>query len=154
MGNFYCKFYLFVNLGEEVNKVLKLFEYVVIEGRNFLVFFLLNEFGFCRLIRIVCEVFYFRGSQIVGVLEYFDVYFFENGLKSKFVEFIGNRFNIIFYNFVVVFYYRSYIQDFFLKWLILNCFFQVVFKDIVEFVYFVGIRVFGIFDKIVIGFFF
>lgn len=151
MGNYYCKLYLF---GEEVNKVLKLFEYVVIEGRNLLVFFFLNNFGFCRLTRIVCEVFYFYGSQTVGVFEYFDVYFFESGVESKLVEFIGNRFNIIFYNFVVVFYYKSYIQDFFFKWFLLNRLFQFVVKDIVEFVYLVGVRVFGILDKIVIGFFF
>ena len=32
MGNFYCKLHLLVNLGEEANKALKLFEHVATEG--------------------------------------------------------------------------------------------------------------------------
>lgn len=34
MGNFYCKLHLLVNLGEEANKALKLFEHAATEGRN------------------------------------------------------------------------------------------------------------------------
>lgn len=39
MGNFYCKLHLLVNLGEEANKALKLFEQAATESRNPLAFF-------------------------------------------------------------------------------------------------------------------
>ena len=96
MGNFYCKLHLLVNLGEEANKALKLFEHAAIEGRNPLAFLSSNESGSCRLTRTACEAFHPRGSQTAGVSEDFDVHLSENGLESKLVEFIGNRFNITF----------------------------------------------------------
>jgi len=129
MGNFYCKLHLLVNLGEEANKALKLFEYAATEGRNPLAFLSSNESGSCRLTRTACEAFHPRGSQTAGVSEYFDVHLSENGLESKLVEFIGNRFNIIFYNSAAVFYHRSHIQDFLFKWPTPNRLLQVVSKD-------------------------
>ena len=45
MGNFYCKLHLLVNLGEEANKALKLFEHAATEGRNPLAFLSSNESG-------------------------------------------------------------------------------------------------------------
>ena len=95
-GNFYCKLHLLVNLGVEANKALKLFEHAATEGRNPLAFLSSYESGSCRLTRTACEAFHTRGSQTAGVSEYFDVHLSENGLESKLVEFIGNRFNIIF----------------------------------------------------------
>lgn len=154
MGNFYCKLHLLVNLGEGANKALKLFEHAATEGRNPLVFLSSNESGSCRLTRTAREAFHPRGSQTAGVSEYFDVHLSENGLESKLVEFIGNRFNIIFYNSAAVFYHRSHIQDFLLKWPTPNHLLQVVSKDIVEPVYLAGIRALGILDKIVTGPFF
>ena len=103
MGNFYCKLHLLVNLGEEANKALKLFEHAATEGRNPLAFLSSNESGSCRLTRTACEAFHPHGSQTAGVSEYFDVHLSENGVESKLVEFIGNRFNIIFYNSAAVF---------------------------------------------------
>ena len=154
MGNFYCKLHLLVNLGEEANKALKLFEHAAIEGRNPLAFLSSNESGSCRLTRTACEAFHPRGSQTAGVSEDFDVHLSENGLESKLVEFIGNRFNITFYNSAAVFYHRSHIQDFLLNWPTPNRLLQVVSKDIVEPVYLTGIRALGILDKIVTGPFF
>ena len=49
MGNYYCKLHLLVNLGEEANKALKLFEHGAMEGRNSLAFLSSNESGSCRL---------------------------------------------------------------------------------------------------------
>ena len=154
MGNFYCKLHLLVNLGEEANKAFKLFEHAAIEGRNPLAFLSSNESGSCRLTRTACEAFHPRGSQTAGVSEDFDVHLSENGLESKLVEFIGNCFNITFYNSAAVFYHRSHIQDFLLNWPTPNRLLQVVSKDIVEPVYLTGIRALGILDKIVTGPFF
>ena len=154
MGNFYCKFHLLVNLGEEANKALKLFEHAATEGRNPLAFLSSNESGSCRLTRTACEAFHPRGSQTAGVSEYFDVHLSKNGLESKLVEFIGNRFSVIFYNSAAAFYHRGHIQDFLLKWPTPNRLLQVVSKDIVEPVYLAGIRALGILDKIGTGPFF
>ena len=152
--NFYCKLHLLVNLGEEANKALKLFEHAATEGRNPLAFLSSNESRSCRLTRTACEAFHPRGSQTAGVSEYFDVHLSENGLESKLVEFIGNRFNIIFYNSAAVFYHKSHIQDFLFKWPSPNRLLQLVAKDIVEPVYLAGVRALGILDKIVTGPFF
>ena len=65
-------------------------------------------------------------------------------MESKLVEFNVNRFNIISYNSAAVFYHRSHIQDFLLKWPTPNRLLQVVSKDIVEPVYLAGIRALGI----------
>ena len=154
MGNFYCKLHLLVNLGKEANKALKLFEHAATEGRNPLAFLSSNESGSCRLTRTACEAFHPRGSQTAGVSEYFDVHLSENGVESKLVEFIRNRFNIIFYNSAAVFYHKSHIQDFLFKWPSPNRLLQLVAKDIVEPVYLAGVRALGILDKIVTGPFF
>lgn len=135
MGNFYCKLHLLVNLGEEANKALKLFEQAATESRNPLAFLSSNESGSCRLTRTACEAFHPRGSQTAGVSEYFDVHLSENGVESKLVEFIGNRFYIIFYNSAAVFYHKSHISDFLFKWPSPNRLLQLVAKDIVEPVY-------------------
>ena len=135
MGNFYCKLHLLVNLGEEANKALKLFEQAATEGRNPLAFLSSNESGSCRLTRTACEAFHPRGSQTAGVSEYFDVHLSENGVESKLLEFIGNRFYIIFYNSAAVFYHKSHIPDFLFKWPSPNRLLQLVAKDIVEPVY-------------------
>ena len=135
MGNFYCKLHLLVNLGEEANKALKLFEQAATEGRNPLAFLSSNESGSCRLTRTAEEAFHPRGSQTAGVSEYFDVHLSENGVESKLVEFIGNRFYIIFYNSAAVFYHKSHIPDFLFKWPSPNRLLQLVAKDIVEPVY-------------------
>ena len=135
MGNFYCKLHLLVNLGEEANKALKLFEQAATESRNPLAFLSSNESGSCRLTRTACEAFHPRGSQTAGVSEYFDVHLSENGVESKLVEFIGNRFYIIFYNSAAVFYHKSHIPDFLFKWPSPNRLLQLVAKDIVEPVY-------------------
>ena len=135
MGNFYCKLHLLVNLGKEANKALKLFEHAATEGRNPLAFLSSNESGSCRLTRTACEAFHPRGSQTAGVSKYFDVHLSENGVESKLVEFIGNCFNIIFYNSAAVFYHKSHIPDFLFKWPSPNRLLQLVAKDIVEPVY-------------------
>ena len=135
MGNFYCKLHLLVNLGKEANKALKLFEHAATEGRNPLAFLSSNESGSCRLTRTACEAFHPRGSQTAGVSEYFDVHLSENGVESKLVEFIGNRFYIIFYNSAAVFYHKRHIPDFLFKWPSPNRLLQLVAKDIVEPVY-------------------
>ena len=134
---------------------LKLFEHAATEGRNPLAFLSSNESGSRRLTRTACEAFYAGGSQTAGVSEYFDVHLSENGVESKLVEFIGNRFNIIiFYNSAAVFYHKSHIQDFLFKWPSPNPLLQLGAKDIVEPVYLAGVRAYGILDKIVTGPFF
>ena len=82
------------------------------------------------------------------------MHLFENGVQSKLVEFIGNRFNIVFYNSAAVFYLKSHIQDFLFKWPSPNRLLQLVAKDIVEPVYLAGVRALGILHKIVTGPFF
>ena len=154
MGNFYCKLHLLVNMGEEANKALQIFEHASTEGRNPLAFFSASESGSCRLTRTACEALHPRGSQTAGVSEYFNVHLAEIGLENNLVEFIENRFNIIFYNSAAVFYHRSHIQDFLLKWLSPNRLLQVVSRDIVELVYLAGVRALGILDKVVTGPFF
>ena len=143
-----------MNLGEEANKALKLFEHAATESRNPLAFLSSNESGSCRLTRTACEAFHPHGSQTAGVSEYFDVHLSENGVESKLVEFIGNLFNIIFYSSAAVFYHNSHIQDFLFKWPSPNRLLQLVAKDIVEPVYLAGVRALGILDKIVTGPFF
>ena len=65
MGNFYCKLHLLVNLGEEANKALKLFEHAATEGRNSLAFLSSNESGSCRLTRTACEAFHPREVRLL-----------------------------------------------------------------------------------------
>ena len=56
---------------------------------------------------------------------------------------------IVFYNSAALFYHKSHIQDFLLKWLSPNRLLQLVAKDIVEPVYLAAVRALGILDKIV-----
>ena len=154
MGNFYCKMHLLVNMAEEANKALKIFEKAATEGQNPFAFGS-SDSGAGRLTRTSCEAFHPRGSQNAGAASEFNAYLNEVGAeKNWMVQFIGNRFNILFYNSAAVFFHKEHIEEFLTKLPSLNRLQQAVLKDITEAVNLAGIRALGILDKVVTGPFF
>ena len=115
MGNFYCKMHLLVNMAEEANKALKIFEKAATEGQNPFAFGS-SDSGAGRLTRTSCEAFHPRGSQNAGAASEFNAYLNEVGAeKNWMVQFIGNRFNILFYNSAAVFFHKAHIEEFLTK---------------------------------------
>ena len=51
------------------------------------------------------NVFHILGSDECGVASYFDSSLKFDNLKSKFASFVGNRFNIAFYNAAALYYH-------------------------------------------------
>ena len=94
--------HILVNLAEEANKALKSFEQAVAEGVNPFAFVSQDESETSRFVRTSVQAFHERGSQT----EHF------NEDKVYLIEFIGNRFNILFYNGAAVLYHKDHVDDF------------------------------------------
>ena len=106
--------HILVNPDEEASKALKIFEKASVDGANLFAFVTQNELGTCRFVRTSVQAFHEQGRQTAGEPKSFQAQIQENFNKNKahLIEFIGNKFNILFYNGAAVFYHRTHIDDF------------------------------------------
>ena len=114
MANYYCKLHLLANFATETDKVLKSFERMLLTDDYDTVFaFNTKESCAARLVRTGCKAFQVRGSDEAGVASYFNSFLSGRNEKSFLVPFIGNRFNILFYNAAALYYHSDAVKDFF-----------------------------------------
>ena len=104
-----------------------------------------------RLVRTTCKAFHSRGSQQSGVASHFNSFLAGKNDKSYLENFIGNRFNILFYNATAVYYHREEISSFVKAWHNPNNLLKAVFKDISNELFLSEVRALGIVDKLVTG---
>ena len=131
MANYYCKLHLLANFASETDKVLKSFEELLLTDEIEQIFsFKTRESSAARLVRTSCKAFHVRRSDEAGVASYFDSFLNGRGEKSLLVPFIGNRFNILFYNAGAVYYHADAIKEFFKAWPDPNKLLKAVNEDI------------------------
>ena len=152
MANFFCKLHLLANFATETDKVLKSFEKIILSDSHENVFaFNTRESGATRLIRTACKAFHSRGSDEAGVAGYFDSFLAGQNKKSLFVPFIGNRFNILYYNAAALYFHFDSICSFLNSWPNPNHLLKAVKEDVNNSVFLAEARALGIVDKLVTG---
>ena len=82
MANFFCKLHLLANFATECDKVLKLFEEMMLEGYNPVYAFNTKESGGVRCVRTACKAFHERGCDKSGVGGHFESFLSGMGQKS------------------------------------------------------------------------
>ena len=152
MGNFYCKLHLLANFASETDKVLKEFESLILHQNYSPEFvFATKESGVARLVRTTCKAFHSRGSDEAGVASYFNSFLFGKKEKSLLIPFIGNRFNVLYYNAATVYYHRDSMLEFLENWPNPNNLLKAVKEDLSNTVFVAELRALGIVDKLLTG---
>jgi len=117
MGNFFCKLHLLSNFATETDKYLKDFENLVtLDDYEKQFAFNTKESSPTQLVRIACKAFHVRGSDECGVASHFNAYLRTKEVKSYFQSFIGNRFNILYYNAAALNFHKGEVEDFLHRW--------------------------------------
>ena len=146
MNNF-CGLHFLFGLADSAEEALKQWEAQC-----------LGEFvtssGTQRLVRTACKAFHHRGSQQSGCSASFRTYLRRHGIyRIPLAAFIGNRFNILFYDAAGV----HYLKDHMIEYIEsvyghqANCLLQAVLDDLKQSVYISGSRALGLVDKAVTG---
>nr|XP_047132372.1 uncharacterized protein LOC124811137 [Hydra vulgaris] len=152
MSNFFCKLHLLANFASETDKVLYSFEKILLQNDFETVFaFSGKECGAVRLVRTTCKAFHSRGSEEAGVASWFNSFLSSRNDKSYFVPFIGNRFNILYYNAAALYYHKDSITKFFNAWPNPNNLLKAIKEDITNLVFIAEVRALGIIDKLLTG---
>ena len=100
MNNFFCGLHYLVGLAECTEEVIKIWEASVTESTE-----TFGSSGTQRLIRTACKALHHRGSQQCGSSSLFRSYLKQQGIfKIPLAQFIGNRFNILFYDAAGIYY--------------------------------------------------
>lgn len=151
MNNFFCSLHFLVGLATTADETLKVWESTV-QGNNATVDG--RSSGTQRLIRTACKAFHHRGSEQAGCSTYFRAYLRRKGIsKIPLASFVGNRFNILFYDAAGVFYLREHMSDYLRKahGSRLNQLLQAVLSDLETDHLVTGCRALGIIDKLITG---
>ena len=152
MGNFFCKLHLLCKFSTETDKLLKEFEYIILD-KDYEKQFAFNtkESSPTQLIRIACKAFHPRGSDECGVASYFNVFLSKRDQSNLFASFIGNRFNILYYNASALYFLKDAINDFIEGWPEPNKLIKSVDELMQNPFNMACVRALGIVDKIVTG---
>ena len=149
MNNFFCGLHYIVGLAECTDEALKLWEAASEDTEN-----VSASSGTQRLIRTACKAFHHRGSQKAGSSALFRSYLQKQNIHHlPLANFIGNRFNILFYDGVGVYYLRDLMIKFIESthgWQA-NLLLQSVLRDLKNPTLIAGCRGLGLIDKIVTG---
>ena len=152
MGNFFCKLHSLISFAEAANKSLQKFENALQEGKAKHAIQSSGESGTFRLVRTACGAFQKRGNQVAGMTQYFNTYLEELHLKTKLVQFEGNRFNVAFHNAGSVYFHKEHINEFIHnKAPTSNRLLLAVAEDLQNKVFLAGIRALGLVGKLVTG---
>ena len=106
------------------------------------------------MVRTACKAFHHRGSQQCGSYTLFHAYLKGKGIhKIPLAQFVGNRFNILFYDAAGIYYLRDDMIQFIdeIHGTQANRLLQCVKADLKNPSYIVGCRALGLIDKIVTG---
>ena len=109
MNNFFCGLHFLVGLAESAEATLKAWEATLQEDdkRD------QRSSGVQRLIRTACKAFHHRGSEQAGCSTHFRTYLRRQGVsKVPLAAFVGNRFNILFYDAAGVYFLRSHMEQY------------------------------------------
>lgn len=158
MNNFFCGLHFITGLADSAEAVLKQWESTVLdpnagsrslpEKRGYQS----SESATQRLIRTVCKAFHKRGSEQAGYPVQFASYLRSKGItRVPLASFIGNRFNIIFYDAAGVYYLRDYIFEFFQTQDTTNRLLRSVEADLCVPELIAGCKALGLIDKLVTG---
>ncbi len=84
--------------------------------------------------------------------QYFDVYMKDVGEQSKFIQMVGNRFNVVYLNAPATYYHKDHMQNFIQSYAsTVIRLFQAVSKDVGNRVHLAGLRALGIVGKLITG---
>ena len=150
MSNFFCKMHIVVNFATEADKVLKMYESNVAEGRNPHAFGS-NESGTVRLIRTACKALTAHGCDKAGVHSLWKSYLGEQNKENRLVTFRGNRFNITFFDGGALYSHKDDVRNFLESLSDQNSLLESIGFDINEPAFLAGARALGIIDKIITG---
>lgn len=107
MNNFFCGLHFLVGLADAAEETLKLWEAQTSSSE------VGSTSGTQRLVRTACKAFHHRGSQQCGSSTLFRTYLRKEGIhKIPLAQFVGNRFNILFYDAGGVFYLHKFMKQF------------------------------------------
>ena len=150
MNNFFCGLHYLVGLADCTDATIKLWEKSMA-----------TEFeessassGTQRLIRTACKAFHHHGSQQSGSSILFRSYLRKKNIfKIPLAKFIGNRFNIIFYDAAGIYYLHTHMINFIesVHGKQANRLLSCVLGDLKNPIYISGCRALGLIDKIVTG---
>ena len=151
MNNFFCGLHYLVGLADSADEVLKKWEMQSSSSVNAR---LDSSSGTQRLVRTACKAFHHRGSQQCGSSLLFRTYLKKEGIAQlPLAHFVGNRFNILFYDAAGVYYLRNHMQKFIesVHGMEANRLLQAVLNDLKSPLYIAGCRALGLIDKVVTG---
>ena len=108
MNNFFCGLHYLVGLAECSGEAIKLWEANSISESE-----RSGSSGTERLVRTACKAFHHRGSQQSGSSTLSRSYLRKQGEhKIPLAQFVGNRFNIIFYDAAGIYYLQDHMIKF------------------------------------------
>lgn len=148
MNNFFCGLHFVVGLADAAEEVLKLWE---VQSSSRVVG---SSSGTQNLVRTTCKALHHRGSQKCGSSALFRTFLRKEGIhKIPLAQFVGNRFNILFFDAAGVYYLRDLISKFIetVHGGNANRLLQCVLADIRNPMYIAGCRALGLVDKMVTG---
>ena len=151
MNNFFCGLHFLVGLADTAEETLKTWESTFDEQDTPTYS---KSSGTQRLIRTAYKAFHHRGSEQEGCSTHFRTYLRHKGLtKIPLASFVGNRFNILFYDAAGVYYLKSHMKEYLSNYhgTSLNHLLQSVYKDLRSPVYTAACKALGIIDKLVTG---
>ena len=148
MNNFFCGLHYVVGLAECTDESLKLWE-AASETMS-----AQSSSGTQRLVRTACKAFHHRGSQKAGSSALFRAFLKNHNIhKIPLAHFVGNRFNVLFYDAAGVYYLRDLMVRFIesVHGMQANLLLQSVLRDLKNPNLIAGCRALGLIDKIVTG---
>jgi len=148
MNNFFCGLHFLVGLADTAEEVVKLWEAHSTSKEAS------ASSGTQRLVRTACKAFHHRGSQQCGSSTLFRTYLRKQGIhKIPLAQFVGNRFNILFYDAAGIYYLQNHMVNFIesVHGGQANRLLQAVLADLKDPMHIAGCRALGLIDKVVTG---
>ena len=109
MNNFFCGLHFLVGLADEAEATLKAWEATLEDDDGMEK----QSSGVQRLIRTACKAFHHRGSEQAGCSTHFRAFLRRQGIsKVPLAAFVGNRFNILFYDAAGVYFLRLHMVNY------------------------------------------
>ena len=149
VNNFFCGLHFLVGLADCAEETLKVWEAKSATEKESP-----GSSGTQRLIRTACKAFHCKGSQQCGSYALFHTYLKEKNIhKIPLAHFVGNRFNILFYDAAGVYFLKDHMIHFIdeVHSMLANRLLQSVRSDLTNPCYIVGGRALGLIDKIITG---
>ena len=151
MNNFFCGLHFLVGLAESADKTLTLWESSLLSDD---ISSPPSSSSTQKLIRAACKSFHHRGSQQCGTSTLFCSYLKQQGIfKLPLAQFVGNRFNILFYDGAGIYYLQNHMVKFIesVHGKNANRLLVSVLNDLKTPSLIAGCRALGLIDKIITG---